>query len=102
MMRTALVAGALLLGAGAVMAQQDVAVTQQNLMKVALGKPMYGVLGKILKGDAAYDQATVDAALNDMETEENGWEAAFMLLVAHEQRKRSVRGWPWPKSTYVL
>jgi len=69
MMRTALVAGALLLGAGAVMAQQDVAVTQQNLMKVSLGKPMYGVLGKILKGDTAYDQAAVDAALNDMETE---------------------------------
>jgi cytochrome c556 len=69
MIRTALVVGALLLGAGAVMAQQDVAVTQQNLMKTALGKPMYGVLGKILKGDIPYDQAAVDTALTDMEAE---------------------------------
>jgi cytochrome c556 len=69
MMRTALVVGGLLLGTAAVMAQQDVAVTQQNLMKTALGKPMYGVLGKMLKGDIAYDQAAVDTALNDMEAE---------------------------------
>ena len=69
MKRTALVVGALLLGAGVVMAQQDVAVTQQNLMKVALGKPMYGVMGKILKGDTPYDQAAVDKALTDMEAE---------------------------------
>lgn len=68
MIRTALVVGALLLGAGAVMAQQDVAVTQQNLMK-SQGKSMYGVLGKILKGDIAYDQAAVDTALTDMEAE---------------------------------
>ena len=48
------------LAVAAVVAQQDVAVTQQNLMKVSLGKPMYGVLGKILKGDTAYDQADND------------------------------------------
>jgi cytochrome c556 len=65
MMRTALVAGALLLGAGAVMAQQDVAVTQQNLMKSA-GKSMYGVLGKTLKGETPYDQAAIDTALKDL------------------------------------
>lgn len=69
MMRTVLVVGALLLGAGVVVAQQDVAVTQQNLMKTAMGRPMYGVLGKILRGDIAYDQAAVDTALNDMEAE---------------------------------
>jgi cytochrome c556 len=69
MIRFALVAGALLLGVGAVMAQQDVAVTQQNLMKVSLGKPMYGVLGKMLRGDIPYDQAAVDTALTDMEAE---------------------------------
>jgi cytochrome c556 len=68
MIRTALVAGALLLGAGAVMAQQDVAVTQQNLMK-SQGKSMYGVLGKTLKGETPYDQAAVDTALTDMEAE---------------------------------
>jgi cytochrome c556 len=65
MMRTALVAGALLLGAGAVMAQQDVAVTQQNLMK-SQGKSMYGVLGKTLKGETPYDQAAIDTALKDL------------------------------------
>src|SRR5579859_5316321 len=69
MKRTALVVGALLLGAGVVMAQQDVAVTQQNLMKVALGKPMYGVMGKMLRGDIPYDQAAIDGALKDMEVE---------------------------------
>jgi cytochrome c556 len=68
MIRTALVVGALLLGAGAVMAQQDVAVTQQNLMK-SQGKSMYGVLGKILKGETAYDQAAIDKALNDLEVD---------------------------------
>jgi cytochrome c556 len=65
MMRTAVVAGALLLGAGAVMAQQDVAVTQQNLMK-SQGKSMYGVLGKTLKGETPYDQAAIDTALKDL------------------------------------
>jgi cytochrome c556 len=65
MMRTVLVAGDLLLGAGAVMAQQDVAVTQQNLMK-SQGKSMYGVLGKTLKGETPYDQAAIDTALNDL------------------------------------
>src|SRR5579872_1469562 len=69
MMRTALVVGALLLGTAAVMAQQDVAVTQQNLMKTSIGRPMYGVLGKMLKGDIPYDQAAVDKALTDMEAE---------------------------------
>src|SRR5580658_11124389 len=65
MMRTALVVGALLLGAGAVMAQQDVAVTQQNLMK-SQGKSMYGVLGKTVKGETPYDQAAIDTALKDL------------------------------------
>ena len=65
MRRTALVIGTLLLGIGAVMAQQEVAVQQQNLMK-AQGKDMYGVFGKILKGEMPYDQAAVDAALADL------------------------------------
>jgi cytochrome c556 len=67
-MRTVLVVGALLLGAGAVMAQQDVAVTQQNLMK-SQGRSMYGVLGKILKGETPYDQAAIDKALSDLQTD---------------------------------
>jgi len=67
-MRTVLVVGALLLGAGAVMAQQDVAVTQQNLMK-SQGRSMYGVLGKMIKGETPYDQAAIDKALNDLQVD---------------------------------
>jgi cytochrome c556 len=65
-MRTVVVAGALLLGAGAVMAQQDVAVQQQNLMK-SQAKSMYGVINKVAKGETPYDQAAVDAALTQLE-----------------------------------
>jgi len=65
-MRTVLVVGTLLLGVGAVMAQQDVAVQQQNLMKTQ-GKSMYGVLGKMVKGEIPYNQAAVDAAIKDLE-----------------------------------
>jgi cytochrome c556 len=68
MRRTALVVGTLLLGIGTVMAQQEVAVQQQNLMK-AQGKDMYGVFGKMLKGEIPYDQAAVDAALTDLESQ---------------------------------
>ncbi len=66
MMRTVVVAGALLLGVGAVMAQQDVAVQQDNLMR-GQGKSMYNVIGKMLKGDIPYDQKAVDAAIADLE-----------------------------------
>jgi cytochrome c556 len=33
------------------------------------GKSMYGVFGKILKGESPYDQAAVDAALADLEVQ---------------------------------
>src|ERR1700693_6020474 len=66
MMRSVVAVGALLLGAGAVMAQQDVAVKQDNLMR-AQGKSMYGVLLKTVKGEIPYDQAAVDAAIADLE-----------------------------------
>jgi cytochrome c556 len=66
MIRMVVVAGALLLGVGAVMAQQDVAVKQDNLMR-AQGKSMYGVLLKTVKGEIPYDQAAVDAAIADLE-----------------------------------
>jgi len=62
MIRTVVVAGALLLGAGAVMAQQDLAVKQDNLMR-AQGKSMYGVILKMTKGDIPYDQKAIDAAI---------------------------------------
>ena len=66
MMRMVVAAGALLLGVGAVMAQQDVAVQQDNLMR-GQGKSMYNVIGKMLKGDIPYDQKAVDAAIADLE-----------------------------------
>ena len=62
MKRIVVAVGALLLGAGVVVAQQDVAVQQQNLMK-SQGKSMYGVVLKVVKGETPYDQAAVDAAL---------------------------------------
>ena len=68
-MQIALIIGALWLAVGSAMAQQSVAVNQQNLMKTAIGKPMYGVLAKMLKGDIPYDQAAVDKALNEIAAE---------------------------------
>lgn len=66
-MKRFVIAGALmLLGAGAVMAQQDIAVQQDNLMKT-LARPMYGVLGRTVRGQSAYDQAAIDAALVQLE-----------------------------------
>jgi cytochrome c556 len=66
MIRAVIVAGALLLGVGAVMAQQDVAVKQDNLMR-AQGKSMYGVISKTVKGETPYDQKAIDAAIAQLE-----------------------------------
>ena len=68
MKRIVVAVGALLLGAGVVVAQQDVAVQQQNLMK-SQGKSMYGVVLKVVKGETPYDQAAVDAALTALEAD---------------------------------
>ena len=61
MIRTVVVVGTLLLGVGAVVAQQDVVKEAQTLMK-GNGKNA-GALGAMIKGEKPYDQATVDAAL---------------------------------------
>jgi cytochrome c556 len=66
MIRIAVVVGALLLGAGAVMAQQDIAVQQDNLMR-GQAKSMYGVILKMVKGEIPYDQAAVDTAIAQLE-----------------------------------
>ena len=66
MKRIVVAVGALLLGAGVVVAQQDVAVQQQNLMKTQ-GKSMYGVLAKTVKGEIPYDQAAINAAITQLE-----------------------------------
>ena len=66
MKRIVVAAGALLLGAGVVAAQQDVAVKQDNLMR-AQAKSLYTVILKTVKGDIPYDQATIDAAIAQLE-----------------------------------
>ena len=62
MKRTVIFVGALLLGIGAAIAQQDVAVKQDNLMRLQ-GKSMYGVILKMTKGEIPYDQKAVNAAI---------------------------------------
>jgi cytochrome c556 len=66
MMRTVVVAGTLLLGVGAVMAQQDIAVKQDNLMR-AQAKSLYTVILKMTKSEIPYDQSAVDAAIAQLE-----------------------------------
>jgi cytochrome c556 len=65
MMRTVVVVGTLLLGIGAVAAQQDLVNQVQTLMK-GNGRNT-GALGAIVKGDKPYDQAVVDAALAQLD-----------------------------------
>jgi cytochrome c556 len=62
MKRTAIAMGALLLGVGAAMAQQEIAVKQDNLMR-AQAKSLYTVMLKMTKGEVPYNQAAVDAAI---------------------------------------
>jgi cytochrome c556 len=66
MMRTVVVVGTLLLGVGAVLAQQNVAVEQDNLMK-GQAKPMYGVIQKTVKGEIPYNQKAIDAAIAELQ-----------------------------------
>ena len=61
MIRTVVIAGTLLLGVGAVMAQGDQVKQTQTVMK-GNGKNA-GALAAMIKGEKPYDQATVDAAL---------------------------------------
>ena len=65
MMRTALVVGALLLGAGVVMAQQDLVKQNQDTMK-ANSKNLGGMIAMV-KGEKPYDQAFVTAALAQLD-----------------------------------
>ena len=65
MMRTVFVVGALLLGVGAVMAQQDLVKQNQDTMK-ANGKSLGGMVAMV-KGEKPYDQAVVTAALAQLD-----------------------------------
>jgi cytochrome c556 len=66
MMRTVVVVGTSLLGIGAVMAQQEIAVQQDNLMR-GQAKSLYTVMLKMVKGEIPYNQASVDTAIRDLE-----------------------------------
>ena len=66
MMRTVVVVGILLLGVGAVMAQQEIAVQQDNLMR-GQAKSLYGVIQKTVKGEIPYDQAAIDGAIAQLQ-----------------------------------
>ncbi|NPV23020.1 c-type cytochrome [Bradyrhizobium aeschynomenes] len=67
MKRTVVVAAAaLLLGAGAVMAQDNLVKQSQDIMK-ANAKNLGGVLIAMVKGEKPYDQAAVNAALAQLD-----------------------------------
>jgi len=66
MRRVVIAAAVLALGASAVMAQQEIAVQQDNLMR-GLARNLYGVMLKTVKGDTKYDQAAIDNALVELE-----------------------------------
>src|SRR5215475_8822338 len=66
MRKAIVVAGALLLGSSAVMADQKLAVEQDNFMR-ALGKSVYVTMLKMSKGELPYDQKQVDTALTQLE-----------------------------------
>jgi len=65
MKRVLMVVGTLLLGVGAVVAQQDAVKEVQTLMK-GNGRNA-GAVAAIVKGEKPYDQATIDAALAQFE-----------------------------------
>ncbi|MBI5131924.1 MAG: cytochrome c [Rhodopseudomonas palustris] len=65
MLRTIVVAGALLLSVNAVLAQQDLVDKTQKLMKDNGRNVM--ALSAMVKGDKPYDQAAVDAALKQFD-----------------------------------
>lgn len=68
MKKVVVVAAALLLGSGAVMADQKLAVEQDNFMR-SISKAVYVTMLKMGKGDIPYDQAAVDAAMAQLEAE---------------------------------
>ncbi|QND70470.1 c-type cytochrome [Tardiphaga robiniae] len=70
MKRTLLVVGALLLGVGAVSAQQEIVKERQTLMK-SNGRALGGTLSAMAKGDKPYDQAAVEAALTVLDDTAN-------------------------------
>jgi len=65
MIRTVVIVGTLLLGVGAVAAQQDLVKQAQTVMK-GNGKNA-GIMAAMVKGEKPYDQTAVDAALAQLD-----------------------------------
>ena len=76
--RALVVVAAVAMGATAVVAQQEVATQQQNLMK-SQAKGLYGVLSRTARGQSPYDQAAIDAALTQMEADVGKIAAVFTV-----------------------
>jgi cytochrome c556 len=68
MKRMMIVVSTLLLGVGAVMAQQEIAVQQDNLMR-SQAKSLYTVILKMTKRDIPYDQKAVNEAIANLEAD---------------------------------
>ena len=90
MKKAIVIAGALLLGSSAVMADQKLAVEQDNFMR-ALGKSVYVTMLKMSKGELPYDQASVDAALIQLEQNVPKIPATFQGQSEGAGRRREVR-----------
>ena len=84
MKRMLVVAGALLLSVGAVIAQQDVANQTQTTMK-ATGRALGAVLSPMVKGEKPYDQAAVDDGARP--AGRHGKEAADNVSREHQGRE---------------
>lgn len=76
MKRILVVAGALLLSAGVVVAQQDVVNKAQTAMK-ANGRALGALLSPMVKGDKPYDQAVVDEAFKTLDDTAKSLPALF-------------------------
>lgn len=66
MKRLVVAAGVLVFGISAAVAQQNIAVQQDNLMR-AQAKSLYSVIWKMVKGDIPYNQAAIDHALAELD-----------------------------------
>ncbi len=86
MIRVVIAVAAVTLGAGVVLAQSDAATQRQAIMK-ANGKSVYAGLNGMVKGTTPYDQAAVDAALTQLETD-----TKKLLTLYPDTAKASVTG----------
>jgi cytochrome c556 len=66
-LRGVVAVGAVVLAVSAVMAQQDVAKQQDDLMRTTIGRPFYAVMMKMSRGQIPFDHAAVETALADLE-----------------------------------